>query len=269
MIGASASAQTIAAGCDCYETEVGTKVDIPTLPQGFFGNNGGFPSDPLTPGGWPMRGEPLPSAVVATLCPNSVVFETIWVDQHGTPVSPDDVHKVGQVHVATYPNIDSVVCRPGATPVPPVGGSAPVPIELVELSLVSVNPITVTYNGGNPTQWNVIVTENGPSPGGLMTITTTGQVPGAIQGGMTLGTLPVQYQISFQEISGAFPPTSAISGNLVFTERTPGVPTRGNWQFFLGGAGIPTMAEWSLMLLAVVLLGAGVFVMRRRKLATS
>lgn len=269
LLGASATAQVIPAGCDCYETEAGTQVDIPDLPAGFFGINGGVPSDPfISPlGGWPMRGEPLPPAIIQALCPNAVVFETVWVDQHGTPVAPDDIHRVGQTQVATYPGIDTIVCRPGATPVPGVGGSTPVPIEITEPSLVSIAPIQVTYGGANPTFWNVIVTENGPSPAGQMTITTTGQVPGAIQGGMTLGNMPVQYQIEFQEVGGLFPPPPPVQGNLVFNQGSvPGQPPFGNWQFFLGTA-VPLLDGWGLAFLAMVLVAAGAFFLRRRSLA--
>jgi hypothetical protein len=50
-----------------------------------------------------------------------------------------------------------------------------VPIELIQLSLVSTNPITVTYNGGfNPELWTVAVDESPTVPGtGTMAITKT------------------------------------------------------------------------------------------------
>ncbi len=54
----------------------------------------------------------------------------------------------------------TIIRRPGPPflPADPPGGPVNVPIEIVALSLVSVNPITVTYFGGfNPEQWNVSV----------------------------------------------------------------------------------------------------------------
>ncbi len=51
---------------------------------------------------------------------------------------------------------DSIVRRNAAANIPSPGGSATIPIELVALSLVSTNPITVTWNGGtHPELWDV------------------------------------------------------------------------------------------------------------------
>ena len=48
-------------------------------------------------------------------------------------------------------------------------GGETVPIELVQLSLVSVNPITVTYGAGAPELWDVQMTFL-PGPLGSMTL---------------------------------------------------------------------------------------------------
>jgi hypothetical protein len=50
---------------------------------------------------------------------------------------------------------DTVVRRPTAAVLPGVSSTDTIPIELVGLSLVSVEPITVTYGGGSPQQWDV------------------------------------------------------------------------------------------------------------------
>ncbi|MGH2712069.1 MAG: DUF7450 family protein [Actinomycetota bacterium] len=66
----------------------------------------------------------------------------------------------------------TVVQRPEAANVSP-GTSDTVPIEIVALNLGSIEPITVTYNGGqNPEDWNVMVglSPTGPSQGD-MTVT--------------------------------------------------------------------------------------------------
>lgn len=77
----------------------------------------------------------------------------------------------------TIGDADTIVRRPSGITVPPPGM---VPIELVALNLVSVQPITVTYTGGsNPELWDVAVTKaaNPPSQGQLA-ITPTGPTGG-------------------------------------------------------------------------------------------
>jgi hypothetical protein len=65
-------------------------------------------------------------------------------------------------------------------PVPPATDT--VPIEIVALSLVSIEPIVVTYNGGqNPQQWNVkmeLSSTGPPPPSGSMTPRHTDPVGG-------------------------------------------------------------------------------------------
>ncbi|MBI4716272.1 MAG: hypothetical protein HY763_00545 [Planctomycetes bacterium] len=67
----------------------------------------------------------------------------------------------------------SAVLRRTADPTFPVdlpGTMGTVPIEIVQLSLVSANPITVTYGGGSPEQWDVRVDLSPtvtPPPGSL------------------------------------------------------------------------------------------------------
>ncbi len=71
---------------------------------------------------------------------------------------------------------DTVVSRTNEMCFPePLPSAATVPIELVSLSLVSCQPITVSYNGGqNPQQWDVSVDLSViPSPQGTMTAVKT------------------------------------------------------------------------------------------------
>ena len=139
----SAQAQTvIAPGDDGWMTvpplgsRRGTIVDFSStpIPAGFFGPG----SDPFT-GTVRFVGEPL-----ETLPPGAL----------------------GQ--------IDTIVRRPNPTvPLSPPGGVDTIPIEIVALSLVSISPITVTYNAGaSSDQWNVRVhlSQFAVQPIGSMTI---------------------------------------------------------------------------------------------------
>jgi hypothetical protein len=66
---------------------------------------------------------------------------------------------------------DTVVRRLETAMLPSVGSSDTIPVEIIALSLVSVEPITVKYSGGPSQQWNVSVTlSDTPQPQGTMTI---------------------------------------------------------------------------------------------------
>jgi hypothetical protein len=92
-----------------------------------------------------------------------------------------------------YP-ADTVVRRLQDAQLPAVPAQDTVPIEIVALSLVSCNPITITYNGGqSPEPWNVAVCLSDlPQPFGTMTITKT-----YANGGTFTSTLPVQPKFTF------------------------------------------------------------------------
>jgi hypothetical protein len=130
----------VQAGLDLLQTEPAlTEFDFaPTpIPADFFGPG----SDPFD-GIIALAGGPLPT----TLCPN------------------DDLT-----------GIDTIIERLADAQVSLIGSSDPIPIEIIELSLVSSAPITVTFNGGqNPEQWDVEVDLGpGPQPTGQMTIHRT------------------------------------------------------------------------------------------------
>ncbi len=60
---------------------------------------------------------------------------------------------------------DTIVKRRAPVSLPNPGDSGTIPIEIVALNLVSVNPITVTHNGGsNPEQWQMGVCLSGAAP---------------------------------------------------------------------------------------------------------
>lgn len=89
---------------------------------------------------------------------------------------------------------DTVISRLDTAQVPSVGDQDTIPIEIVALSLMSVNPITVTFNGGqNPQQWNVAVClSDTPQAPGSMTIRRS-----CPQGGTFDSNLPVRPKFFF------------------------------------------------------------------------
>jgi hypothetical protein len=93
---------------------------------------------------------------------------------------------------------DTVVRRLADAQLPTNGSQDTSPIESVALSLISVQPITVTYNGGqNPELWQVRLCLSGvaPQPQGTMTLRRT-----CAQGGTLDTSLPVVPRVRFTRI---------------------------------------------------------------------
>ena len=105
------------------------------LPAGFFGPG----SDPFD-GGVPMKGKPLGSS----------------------PLCPGDLGPA-----------DMLILRSESAVLPGIPSDDVIAVEIVELSLVSVAPITVSYNGGASTEdWDVELTLSSIAPSeGSMLIT--------------------------------------------------------------------------------------------------
>lgn len=141
-------------------------------------------------------------------------FETVqsgtYIDfsYHPTPrdfFDPDSDPFAGTVPLrgipldpATLGTTDTIVQRLSDINITQRGEPLTVPIEIVALNLVSANPITVTYNGGqNPELWNVRVSlpTNQQQPGSMTIIQTSSQ------GGTYSSTLSVQPILSFTRIS--------------------------------------------------------------------
>lgn len=153
-----ALASPVPAGNDYFETQPGTFQDFSMTP---------IPADFFDPGSDPFTGV---------------------IDFLGLPIDP-----------ATLGTTDTIVERKERAHLP---GKLPstdtIPIEIVALSLVSVNPITVTYNGGqNPEFWDVNV--------GLSTVP---QLPGSMtlehttRGGGTFDSvLPVTPRFTFTRVN--------------------------------------------------------------------
>jgi hypothetical protein len=71
-------------------------------------------------------------------------IEVQWRDQHGNVVGPESKHKVSQLileHEELVPYFDTIVSRNAALDITGVGASVVIPIEIVWLSLKSIEPI--------------------------------------------------------------------------------------------------------------------------------
>ena len=108
--------------------------------------------------------------------------------------------------------IDTIIERDAFAPLPFCGSEFTVPIEIVALSLVSVNPITVTYDVGPATQWNVQVTLSSitPQQPGTMTIRKT-----HANGGTFSSTLYVQPKFIFTEVGNPLNTRTLDTGGLL------------------------------------------------------
>jgi hypothetical protein len=132
---------------------------------------------------------------------------------------------------------DAIVSRKALANVPIVPSTDVVPIEIVALSLVSANPITVTYNEGTSYElWNVDVhLSSGPQQPGSMTVNRN-----CPQGGTFTSTLPVQPLFIFTRVQPppVHPPiildTYGMMPPIIFTTRN------GHWLNFDPGFGLIT-----------------------------
>jgi hypothetical protein len=88
----------------------------------------------------------------------------------------------------------------------PVGEEIMIPIEIVALSLVSVSPITVTYNGGqNPEPWTLNVTLAPTQQPGQMTVRKAHP-----NGGTFTSNLPVQAKLTFRNVDNPLAPAIGV-----------------------------------------------------------
>ena len=168
----------------------------------------GDPSGPVQHTVEPPRPEPEPDphATVGGFGSSSVVFG--GGSQPAIPAGffgPGSDPFTGTVHLEGLPpdpanNISTLIQR-SAHPIAPTalpGATGQVEIEIVALSLVSINPIVVTSNGGqNPQAWVVRVElSDVPSPPGQLMATKTHP-----NGGTFDTTLPVQPKFTFTKVT--------------------------------------------------------------------
>jgi hypothetical protein len=180
-----ALSQDVATGYDAYE-HMGTQQwdfsPVP-IPADFFGPG----SDPFT-GIVDLQGLPLGST---TECPSGLG------------------------------NADTIVRRLQNATLPSIGSSDTVPIELVELSLVSTQPITVTYNGGqSPETWDVTLTlSQSATSTGTMTIDKT-----VADGGIFGMTIDLEPRFVFTRVSDSATMILDFPGTWTDTLSTANVP---------------------------------------------
>ena len=126
-------------------------------------------------------------------------------------------------------------------------------IELIELSLVSVAPITVTFGAEPPDFYDLFITEDGLQAQGQLQMNALQIVP-APQGTMALQGLPVQFQIQFVQVAG--PGNFGIGGSTNFQS------TLGNYQALIN---VPALRGWgSWLMVAALLLAVSAFFVRRQ-----
>ncbi len=197
----SISAQSIPPGVDCYVTPPSgnTYMDFyaTPIPADFFGPG----SDPFG-GIISLQGEPL------NTLPSDVLGPT-----------------------------DTIVERLESASLPTCGASDPIPIELIALSLVSIAPVTVTYNGGqDPESWDVRIclSSSVPQDQGSMTITK-----GCDDGGTFTADLPVLPKFTYTKVDNPQDQRVFDFGN----EGYPSLPFQtsdGYWLYSDPGFGIIT-----------------------------
>jgi hypothetical protein len=259
---AASVAADILSGMDLLRTEPGTtEFDFgappgPPLPADFFGPG----SDPFD-GVVAFEGNPLGSSVH---CPNDILFDVSTI-----------VDRVSNAALPTFPSSDVV------------------PIEIIELSLVSSQPITVTYFGGqNPELWDVNVELSlSAQPQGQMFITRTHENGGTFD--IDLPVLPrfvftrqSDSQVVELDFGGMLLPPVELGGGGIPWEYKPLVPSScttdwcpSPWGPFVltatnathgvrplcpGFKSFPVLSSWMTVALLVLLIAAGSLWMRRR-----
>jgi hypothetical protein len=248
LTAAGPHAATIATGNDCWKTGLGSTARLPAFSAGFFTASGGRTSQARAAETIDVTG------AAPVTCPCAPAAQLQWVDPHGNPVQPGDAHAVRQTVVPS--EIDTCVARTGSATWTTGGGSHNVPIEIVALSLRSASPITVTMNDLSQCQYNVGISLNGTQSAGSMAFAPSTQDPQT--GALTLGTLPVGFQLSFTAVTGGCNAASQTGLSTTFADT--------NGLFRIGGEA-PSISPWGMAVLIVtLLLGTTVMLWRRRRL---
>lgn len=177
----------ITPGDDVFHTPPGQSAAMLNLPAGFFGPG----SDPFI-GTVQLTGQPVSGPSTHPFQPQGPFPQ----------VAQTVTHRIVDARQAGTQG-DTVVSRlQGASlhfPGSPAATQT-VPIEIVAMSLTSVQPIIVTYNGGqNPEPWSVQmqVNPNSPQTPGAMTLTRTGE-----HGGTFTFELPVNSLMTYRQVVG-------------------------------------------------------------------
>jgi hypothetical protein len=207
-------------GSDCWQTEPGTQQRLRTLPANFFGQGSKAVPNPTIK----FKGVPLPPARVKDPfpkgcgCPEKVDTKITWLDPHGN-VTRDMRHAVKQV-VDQTTKVDTCVHRKTNANFKGRGVAQKVDIQLVALSLQSIEPLKVTYTNGSTKLFDVFVTESGPQDTGTMTFTPTSFNARRAKGNVKLGALHITYDVKFVEHGGTA--TFSVTGQRLQLVNTPG-----------------------------------------------
>lgn len=213
----SLHAVTIPAGYDFFITGAGTHVEIgtepggdnPPIPLGFFGVKNGSPSDTFS-GVVDLKSFFGPNLIYpypSPFPPFQNIFRTKWLDPHGNEVGPNSAHKVQQVLEPIDP-FDTIIQRKDSATLANAGDSTEVEIEIIWLSLVSIDPIKVTYGPEPSSFFDVYVglSDSTPQQQGKTRLTAT--VPGGSEGTVDLGSktdpvlgLPLIYDVYFFDVN--------------------------------------------------------------------
>lgn len=186
---AAAVPLVIPSGFDFFMSGPGTFFTLPVLPDGFFGSKNGTPSDPTPSQVVDGVGNP-PTTLIP---PPKIIFVPAPTCHVSGAAAEADCVSI-PVLIGSSPNDFSTVIQRGGTTLPNIGDSDTVPIEIVELHLVSVNPITVTYGTQPDSFFDVFVDLNPsvPQTPGSLDLTRTGKRSG------TMDTeLPVAFRLTF------------------------------------------------------------------------
>ncbi len=283
VLSASVQAQQIPAGNDCWVTSWGSDEPtqlvfdaLRTIAPDFFGA-GSLPipnpiEDPGNQRVIPLRGNPLDPLFVSDPngcgCPEQVEFEMTWVDMHGVMVGPNDAHKVRKVDGPPYSTeVDTCVRRTQDVNFSGTGIPETIEIELIALSLKSIQPLPVAFdtNGDDVIDFirlfDVFVHNSGlTQPAGMMRFEADEISSGAVMSGeMDLLELPITFEVEFREHE--VPSNTFALGpfNLMFGE------SQGGFRRVTIPSMIPTLGTWGLILLAMALMTAGAMLWKRRE----
>jgi hypothetical protein len=207
-------------GSDCWQTETGTEQRLHTLPAGFFGNGSNAVPNPTVR----FQGEPLAVNRVKGAyppncgCPNKVDTKITWLDPHGNQTR-DMRHAVKQV-VDETTKVDTCIRRKTNAKFKGKGVAQKVDIQLVALSLKSVEPLKVSYKDGHTKSFDIWVTESGTQDTGTMTFTPKSLDKRLAKGDVKLGSLHITYDVKFVEHGGTA--TYSLKDQKLHLVNTPG-----------------------------------------------
>ena len=184
--------------------------------------------------------------------------------------------------------VDTIIQRKESASPLLVPGSDTIPIEILQLNLVSIEPITVTYGGGSPEKWNVMMTIDPFNQSlGSMTIDHTSSEGGTFYSNLTiLPTINFNPVVTVTPTRSKFftdslssypctwthsPPTGFLMGSNFYPGGLPGSPNQLNHLFYNGSrldmelALVPIPEPGTLAFLISGLAASGLFFLRRRR----